>query len=71
MDGLVVRFTRKKVYSLVKTYIDILESTDKYGHIINAEHIRMKGIPTPCVKYYAKHTKMSVLDLYKSYIKEK
>ena len=36
-----------------KTYIDKLESTDKNGNTINSEHIRMKGIPTPCIKYYA------------------
>ena len=32
-----------------KTYIDILESTDKHGKAINSEHISMKGIPTPCI----------------------
>ena len=67
--GLVARFTRKKVCSLVKTYIDILEPTDKYGNTINAEHIRMKGIPTPCIKQYAKQHKISVLDLYKKLYK--
>ena len=37
-----------KVYFLViKTYIDILESTDKDGKTINPEHIMMKAIPTP------------------------
>ena len=36
-----------------KTYINILEPTDKDGKTINSEHIRMKGIPTPCIKYYA------------------
>ena len=45
---------RLKVYSLFKrTYVDILEPTDKDGKTINSEHIRMKGIPTPCIKYYA------------------
>ena len=36
-----------------KTYIDILESTDKGGKTINSEHISMKGIPTSCIPYYA------------------
>ena len=36
-----------------KTYTDILESTDKDGKTINSEHIRMKGIPTSCIKYCA------------------
>ena len=33
--------------------------------IINSEHIRMKGIPTPCIKYYAEQHNMSVLGLFK------
>ena len=48
-----------------KTYIDILESTDKDGKTINSEHIRMKGIPTSCIKYYAEQHNISVLDIYK------
>ena len=48
-----------------KTYIDILESTDKHGKTINSEHIRMKGIPTPCIKYYAEQHNITVLDIYK------
>ena len=67
--GLVARFTRQKVCSLVKTYTYILESTDKDGNTINTGHIIMQGIPTPCVKYYAKQNKMSVLDLYKKLCK--
>ena len=47
-----------------KTYIDILESTDKDGKTINSEHIRMKGIPTPCIKYYAEQHNITVLDVY-------
>ena len=39
-----------------KTYIYILEPTDKDGKTINSEHIRMKGIPTSCVQYYAEKT---------------
>ena len=48
-----------------KTYIDILESTDKNGNTIHSEHIRMKGIPTSCIKYYAEQHNMSVLDVFK------
>ena len=48
-----------------KTYIDILESTDKDGKIINSEHIRMKGIPTSCIQYYAEQHNITVLDIYK------
>ena len=64
---LVVKYTQNKVYFLVnKTCIDILESTGKYGSIINSEHIRMRGIPTACIKYKAKQDKTSVLELYKN-----
>ena len=48
-----------------KTHIDILESADKDGETINSEHIRMKGIPTTCIQYYAEQHKRSVLDMYK------
>ena len=48
-----------------KTYIDISESTDKDGMTIHSEHSRVKGIPTPCIKYYAEQHNMSVLDLSK------
>ena len=48
-----------------KTYIDILESTDKYGMTFHSEHIRMKGIPTPCIKYFAGQHNKSVLYLFK------
>ena len=48
-----------------KTYIDILESIDKHGKTINSEHVRMKGIPTPCFKYNAEQHNLTVLGLYK------
>ena len=47
------------------TYIYILESTDKDGKTINSEHIRMNGIPTTCIQYYAEQHKISVSDIYK------
>ena len=43
----------------------MLEPTDKDGMTFHSEHIRMKGIPTPCIKYYAEQHNMSVLDLFK------
>ena len=48
-----------------KTYTDILEPAGKDGETINSEHIRMKGIPTPCTKYYAKQHNIIVLDIYR------
>ena len=46
------------------TYIDIWEPTDKDGKTINSEHIRMNGIPTPCIKYYAEQPNITVLYMY-------
>ena len=43
----------------------MLESTDKDGNVITSEHIRMRGIPTPRIKYYAKQNNTIVLDVYK------
>ena len=48
-----------------KTYIDILESTDKGGKTINSEHISMKGIPTSCIPYYATQHNITVLYICK------
>ena len=48
-----------------KTYIDILEPIDKYGMTAHSEHVRMKGTPTPYIKYCAEQHNMSVLDLFK------
>ena len=42
----------------------MLESTNKDSNMINDEHIRMRGIPTACIKYYAEQ-EITVLDSYK------
>ena len=48
-----------------KTYIDILESTNEEGHIINADHIRMRSIPAACIKYYTQQkNEKTVWDMY-------
>ena len=55
-----------KIYFLVKRpTLIFLEPTDKDGMTIIPEHVRMKGTPTPCTKYYAEQHHMSVLDLFK------
>ena len=47
------------------TYIDILQYTSKEGNTISSEHMIMKGIPTPCMKYYAEqHVYMIYKQLY-------
>ena len=47
-----------------KTYIYMSEPTGKDGKTINSEHVRIKGIPTPCIKYYAEQHNLTVLDVY-------
>ena len=58
-------YSKESLFVSKNTYIDVLESTDKDNKIINANHIRMKGIPTPCSKYYATQNNISVLGVYK------
>ena len=62
-----------EVYFLVRkrTYIDILEPTGKDGKTNNSEHIRMKGIPAPCIKYYAQQKGRTVLDVFEKFFKNK
>ena len=54
-----------------RTYIDILEPTDKDGKTIISKHIRMKGIPTTCIKYYADQHNTTVLDVYNKSVSNK
>ena len=61
----IAKYMLLKIYSLVKkTCIDSLESTGEDGRTINSEHIRLKGIPASCIKYYAEQNNMTVLDAY-------
>ena len=47
-----------------KMYYDRLESKDKDGNVITADHIRMRGVPTPCIKYKAHENKCDVINIY-------
>ena len=54
MDGAVSELYGNESYFLGKqTYLDILEPANKDNNIIDDEHIRMRGVPTACIKYYA------------------
>ena len=46
-------YSKESLFVGKKTYIDVLESTDKDNQIINSDHIRMRGIPTSCIHYEA------------------
>ena len=66
MDGSCGAIHAKECYFLAKkVYLDILESVDKDGNVINSNHIRMKSIPTSCIKYTSKELNLQPLDLYK------
>ena len=52
MEGSCGAIHAKECYFLAKkVYLDILESVDKDGNVINSNHIRMKSVPTSCIKY--------------------
>ena len=48
-----------------KVYIDKLESVDKNGETITDDHIRLKSVPTSCVKYTADTYEIDPMELYK------
>ena len=45
--------SKKSVYLGKKCYYDLLEGQDEDGNTITGDHIRMKGVPNKCIKYYA------------------
>ena len=59
MDGAVTEIygVESVFLGIKKTYIDILESTDKDGNTINSEHTRCRGIPTSCIQFEATKNK--------------
>ena len=63
LHGACGEINAKESLFLGKKYIDILESTDKQGNIINSEHIKMRGIPTSCIQYHAKQNNITILDI--------
>ena len=65
MDGAVSELYGDGNYFLgEQTYIDSLESTNKDNNMINEEHIRMRGVPTACAKYYAQQHNITVWGSY-------
>ena len=66
MDGAVSEIYGNESYFLgKKTYIDMLESNNKDNDIITEEHIRMREIPTACIKYYNQPHNITALIIYK------
>ena len=64
MDGAVSEICGNDSYVLCKkTYLDMLGPTNKGNNIINDEHVRLRGVPAACIKYYAEQ-KITALDMY-------
>lgn len=47
-----------------KAYIDLLEYKEKDGSLGNTHHIRLKGVPTPCIKKHCELSSLSLMQLY-------
>jgi len=59
-------YSKESYFIAKKVYIDVLESVDKNGENINSDHIRMKSIPTSCIKFTSTEQQLQPLDLYKT-----
>ena len=67
MDGACGDICATESYFIAKkVYIDKLESVDKHGKTITDDHIRLKSVPTSCVKYTADKHKIIPMELYKN-----
>ena len=65
MDGASGEICAKENYFIAKkVYLDILESVDENNNIMNENHIRMKSVPTTCIKYTSREQGIQPLDLY-------
>ena len=52
-----------------KVYMDRLESVDRFQKKIQTNHIRMKGIPTSCVKHKSKEMEIDPMEIYEQLYK--
>ena len=72
MDGAKGDIYAKECYFIAKkVYIDKLESVDAEGNTINSDHIRMKSVPTSCIKYTSKEMNLQPMELYKQLFESK
>ena len=71
MDGSCGDIYAKESYFLAKkVYLDVLESLDHDGTVINSNH-RMKSVPTSCIKHTVKEMNLQPLELYKQLFENK
>lgn len=57
-------YASRSIFLGKKCYIDELKGTDNEGNEKTGYHIRMKGIPSSCIKYTAKNMGINVFELY-------
>ena len=58
-------YSTESYFLAKKVYTDKFESVDKNGNTFTAEHIRLKCVPTSCVKYISKSMNINPMDIYK------
>ena len=66
MDGAVDDIYSIEAYVIAKkVYIDILESRNEHNEIIQDNHIRLKSVPTSCIKHTANKENTTPIELFK------
>ena len=71
ITGLKDIYAKESYFLAKKVYIDKLEGIYENGDVINDDHIRMKSVPTSCIKYTSKENELEPIDLYKKLYDEK
>jgi len=66
MDGAVDDIYAIEAYFIAKkVYIDVLESRDKNNELIQDNHIRLKSVPTSCIKHTCNKENTTPIELFK------
>ena len=58
-------YSTESYFLAKKVYIDKLESTNKDGVVITGDHIRLKSVPTSCIKHTSNNMNIQPMELYK------
>ena len=58
-------FSTESYFLAKKVYIDKLESVEANGEVIAGGHIRLKSVPTSCIKHAASSQGLNPMDVYK------
>ena len=69
MDGAVDDIYSIEAYFIAKkVYIDILESRNEHNEVIQDNHIRLKSVPTSCIKHTANKKIQHLLNYSNDYL---